>query len=94
MSGAVRWLCPRLAVDEACFLRLFEDSFDAIEECAPLTFEDGHELVFEVASLRLLEPFPGSAVNGVTPEIPTPGRWMFRHPGEVIHGGKAKEFPG
>ncbi|MFJ5309015.1 hypothetical protein, partial [Streptomyces sp. NPDC088350] len=37
--------------------------------------------------LKALMPF------GVTPEIPTPGRWMFRHPGEVIHGGKAKEFP-
>ncbi|MEV0737562.1 hypothetical protein AB0I51_16610, partial [Streptomyces sp. NPDC050549] len=36
----------------------------------------------------------GVAGAGVTPEIPTPGRWMFRHPGEVIHGGKAKEFPG
>ncbi|MFI1416933.1 hypothetical protein ACH4VX_02915 [Streptomyces sp. NPDC020731] len=31
--------------------------------------------------------------SGVTPEIPTPGRWTFRHPGEVIQGGKAEERP-
>jgi len=35
----------------------------------------------------------GPDESGVTPEIPTPGRWMFRHPGEVIHGGKAEELP-
>ncbi|WTI75231.1 integrase core domain-containing protein [Streptomyces sp. NBC_00727] len=34
----------------------------------------------------------GWVVSGVTPEIPTPGRWMFRHPGEVIQGGKAEEL--
>ncbi|WP_153183300.1 transposase [Streptomyces sp. E5N91] len=29
----------------------------------------------------------------MTPEIPTPGRWMFHHPGEAIQGGKAEEPP-
>ena len=30
----------------------------------------------------------------MTPEIPTPGRWVFRHPGEVIHGvARRRSFP-
>jgi hypothetical protein len=42
---------------------------------------------------RLRTGMSGWGRSGGTPEIPTPGRWMFRHPGEVIHGDKAKELP-